>query len=108
MPEQVIEQLAERPEVGHELLGLLAERVPDGVELPPDDFVKGLEEALVDGEVLDIDLVGPPELLEAGVHGFKDRGLDAHHGVGHGDADVNDLGRGALEVCCGEDVEAGP
>lgn len=67
--------------------------MPDGVELPPDNLVKGLEEALVNGEVLDIDLVGPPELLEAGVHGVEDGGLDAHHGVRHGDADVDDLRR---------------
>lgn len=73
--------------------------MPDGVELPPDNLVEGLEEALVNGEVLDIDLVGPPELLDA---------MDARHGVRHGDADVDDLRRGALEVGGGEDVEARP
>uniref|UniRef100_A0A0D3FCK5 Uncharacterized protein n=1 Tax=Oryza barthii TaxID=65489 RepID=A0A0D3FCK5_9ORYZ len=100
--------IADRPEVGDELLGLLAERVPDGVELPPDDLIKRLEEALVDGEVFDVDLVGPPELLEAGVHGIEDSGLDAPHRLSHGDADVDDLGRGALEVSGSKKVEAGP
>ena len=108
LPEKVIEQLAKRPEVGDELLSLLAECVPDGVKLPPDDFVEGLEEALVDSKVFNIDLVGPPELLEAGVHYVEDGGLDAHHGLRHRDADVNHLRRGTLEVRCGEDVEAGP
>jgi hypothetical protein len=82
--------------------------VPDGVELPPDDLIKRLEEALVDGEVFDVDLVGPPELLEAGVHGIEDSGLDAPHRLSHGDADVDDLGRGALEVSGSKKVEAGP
>jgi len=82
--------------------------VPDGVELPPDDLIEGLEKALVKGEILDVHLVGAPEFLEAGVHGSEDGGLDAPHGRRHGDADVDHVRRGALQVCGGEDVEAGP
>lgn len=82
--------------------------MPDGVELPPDDLIERLEEALVDGEVLNIHLVGAPKLLEASVHGSEDGSLDTPHGRRHGNANVYDVRRGAFQVGCGENVEAGP
>lgn len=82
--------------------------MPDGVELPPDDLVEGLEKALVDSEVVDVHLVCAPELLEAGIHGSEDGSLDAPHGRRHGDADIDNIRWGALQVRGGEDVEAGP
>jgi len=82
--------------------------VPDGVELPPDNLIERLEEALVDGEVLNIHLVGAPKLLEASVHGSEDGSLDTPHGRRHGNANVYDVRRGAFQVGCGENVEAGP
>lgn len=82
--------------------------MPDGVELPPHDLIERLEQAVLDSEVLNVDLVGPPELLETGIHGPKHRSLDPNHGWRHGHPDVQDLGWGTLEVSRDEDVEPRP
>lgn len=82
--------------------------MPDGIELPPDDLIKGLEEPLLNGEILHIDLVRPPQLLETSVHGLKHRRLDPLHGGAHRNPNIYNLRGFLLEVSGDEDVESGP
>lgn len=46
------------------LLGLVADGVPDGVQLPPHDVVEAAEQAVLQLQVAGVDLVACPQLLK--------------------------------------------
>lgn len=82
--------------------------MPDGVQLPPHDLIKRLEQAVLYGEILHINLVCLPHLLQASVQDLQNRLLDPLHGLGHWNPNVDHDRRVPLELIGHVDVEPGP
>lgn len=82
--------------------------MPDGVELVPHDLIERLEQPILHREILHVDLVGLPHLLETRVHDLQNGLLDPHHGPRHRNPNVDNHGRVPLELVGHVDVEPGP
>lgn len=63
-----------------DLLGFGADSVPDRVQLTPHNVVEALEEALLQGQLTGVYLVGLAQLLDTGVHQVRDGIVYCAHG----------------------------
>lgn len=108
VPNEIIQELPQSLQVRNELLGLLPQGMPDGLELVPHDLIERLEQPILHCEILHVDLVGLPHLLETRVHDLQNGLLDPHHGPRHRNPNVDNHRRVPLELVGHVDVEPGP
>ena len=61
------------------LLGLVADCMPDAVQLTPYNIIKAFEQALLQGQLTGVYLVGLSQLLNAGVHQVRYSVINGTH-----------------------------
>ncbi len=73
------------------LLGARTDSVPHSFQLPPDMLIKALEEAMLQGQLGRVNLVGFPQLFDTGVHDVSNGIIDGCHCWCHLQCHLNNL-----------------
>ncbi|PON37027.1 hypothetical protein PanWU01x14_323650 [Parasponia andersonii] len=82
--------------------------MPNGVKLPPHNLIKRLEQPILDRQILHIDLIRLPHLLQARIHNLENGLLNRHHMPRRRNPDVHHLRSLLLELLRHVDMEPRP